>query len=317
MFRSNPLALVSGLLFLSGVALVWYLLHDFPLSSKGVLAIAYAAGAALAGFWIWQHGQRRARIVEDIPTSKIVSAPQGYVELLGQARQVPDMPLVHGIAGVPCLWYRYRIERRERGGHGNDLAAALLALFVHFPETQEESRAHFLIDDGSGQATVFPHGAEIIAAHRHSWQEGDARIIEERIMPGDTLYVLGDFATHNPSDRRVDLMSEAATQIGIWQSDKAALLRRFDSNRNGVLDSAEWEAMHRAAMQTVQAGHAEQDAAPAVHTLTPPGYGLVYLISSRTPEQLAGHYRFWRGFGLLLFFAGGIAGIWLLGNLAI
>ena len=86
MHRSNPLSLASGLLFLSALGLLWYVFHDFPVDSKFFLGIVYCALASLAGFWMWQHGQRLARIIEDIPTSRIASAPQGYVELLGQAK---------------------------------------------------------------------------------------------------------------------------------------------------------------------------------------------------------------------------------------
>ncbi len=141
MHRSNPLALASGLLFIAGLGLLWYVSRDFPLVSKLYFGIAYCAAASVIGFWMWQHGQRLARIIEDIPTSRIASAPQGYVELLGQACELADMSLVTGLSGTPCLWYRWQIARRGGEGHGNDLVATLISHTVYIPDEHEESQS--------------------------------------------------------------------------------------------------------------------------------------------------------------------------------
>jgi len=311
--RSNPLALASGLLFLSGLGLLWYVSHDFSLISKLYLGIAYCAAASLIGFWMWQHGQRLARIIEDIPTSRIASAPQGYVELLGQARELADMSLVTGLSGTACLWYRWQIARRGGEGHGNDLIATLISQTVYIPDEHEESQSCIGIQDSTGEAVIFPYGSEIIAAHRETWYEGDARFTEERIMPGDPLYVLGDFSTHTPSERPWDLVNEVASQLSIWQADKPSLLRRFDRNGNGVLDPDEWEMMHREAMRIAKHKQVKELAAPIVHRVMAPDNGYHFLISSKPPQKLASHYRFWRSFGLGLFLGMGVLGLWLAG----
>jgi len=311
--RSNPLALASGLLFLSGLGLLWYVSHDFSLISKLFLSIAYCAAASLIGFWMWQHGQRLARIIEDIPTSRIASAPQGYVELLGQARELADMSLVTGLSGTACLWYRWQIARRGGEGHGNDLIATLISQTVYIPDEHEESQSCIGIQDSTGEAVIFPYGSEIIAAHRETWYEGDARFTEERIMPGDPLYVLGDFSTHTPSERPWDLVNEVASQLSIWQADIPSLLRRFDRNGNGVLDPDEWEMMHREAMRIAKHKQVKELAAPIVHRVMAPDNGYHFLISSKPPQKLASHYRFWRSFGLGLFLGMGVLGLWLAG----
>ncbi len=314
MHRSNPLAFASGLLFLAGLGLLWYVFHDFSLISKLYLGIGYSAAASLSGFWMWQHGQRLARIIEDIPTSRIASAPQGYVELLGEACEMADMRLVTSLSGTPCLWYRWQIARRGGGGrYGNDLVSLLIGHLFYFPSEHEESQSCIGIQDSSGAAVIFPFGAEIIAAHRQTWYEGDTRFTEECILPADTLYVLGDFSTHTPAERPWGLVNEVASQLSIWQADKPALLRRFDRNGNGVLDPGEWEMMHREATRIAKQKQVKELATPVVHRMMTPDNGYHFLISSQPPHKLASHYRFWRSFGLVLFLGMGALGLWLAG----
>lgn len=311
MFRSNPLAWTGAALFFGAVLLAWYGLHDFPLASKLALASAYCVSLSIAGFWMWQHGQRRARLIEDIPTSHIATAPQGYVELLGRAVALPDAPVVTGISGVSCLWYRWEIARRGEGGGSNDLVTNILASTIYFPESSESSQYNIGISDGTGVAVIFPYQAEVIAAHRQVWYDGNARYTEERIMPGDTLYVLGDFSTHNPAQAPFDLMNEVSAQISVWRADQPTLLRRFDINRNGKLDADEWEAMHGEALRVAQQRETEMRAQPVLHRIMAPDDDRHFLLSSRPPESLAGHYRFWRSAGLSFFLGGGALAIWL------
>jgi hypothetical protein len=314
MHRSNPLGWAAGALLFGAFALAWYALHGFPAASRISFAIGYCAIASAVGLWMWQHGQRRARLIEDIPTSKIASAPQGYVELLGRAVELEEISLVTGLSGTACLWFRCQIA--ERGGgvrSSHDFVTGILANFFYWPTGQEESQSCFGIDDGTGCAVVFPYSAEVVTRHRRVWYQGDVRYTEDRIMPGDTLYVLGDFSTHDPGQASFDLMNEVSAQISIWRADQATLLRRFDQNRNGVLDAAEWEAMHAEALRLAKAREAQLQAQPVVHRVMAPDPGFQYLVSSRPPAELAGHYRFWRAFGLALFFGAGSVGIWLFG----
>lgn len=322
MYRSNPLGFASSALFLLGVALVWYWAHQFSFASKIWLTQGYCAFASATGFWMWQHGQRRARIVDDIPTSKIASAPQGYVELLGRAAPLPDQSLVSGPSGVPCLWFRCEVAQRDSNDsyagasyyRSRDLVTSLLSSAIYLPHRTETSDASFIIHDGSDEAIIFPYGAEVICAHKQIWYEGDTRFIEERILPGDALYVLGEFSTYHAGQVGVDLLNEVSAQISIWQADKPALLRRFDRNGNRVLDADEWEAMHAEALRLAQEKEKVVMATPAVNRIMQPDRGFQYLISSRDPATLAGHFRWWRSAGLALFLAAGTVGIWLTGN---
>ena len=96
------------------------------------------------------------------------------------------------------MWYRWQVEQRGEGSHSRDLATSLLDNFFYWPESSETSQTHFDIKDSTGAATIFPDQAEIIVAQRQVWYDGNRRYTEERILPGDALYVLGEFSTHNP-----------------------------------------------------------------------------------------------------------------------
>ena len=78
--------------------------------------LLFAAG--FTGFNAIQN-LRRYQAIADTPTSKIRSASQGYVELSGTIEKAdsPDIqPLSGPLTGLPCVWYRYSIERYRRSG---------------------------------------------------------------------------------------------------------------------------------------------------------------------------------------------------------
>src|SRR4051794_9943525 len=103
------------------------------------------AAMTTVSFCAWMANYRRYRQVDDVPTSKIASAAQGYVELLGKSVSM-DTPVLSPVSGLPCCWYRYRIERNTSGDK-----------WQH--EDSGESIAHFLLVDDTGQCIISPDGA--------------------------------------------------------------------------------------------------------------------------------------------------------------
>src|SRR5688500_10249306 len=81
------------------------------LESREVWPFALAA-MAIVSFFAWMASYRRFRQVHDVPTSRVASAAQGYVELLGRAAQIANAPIVSPLTSLPCCWYRYQIDRR-------------------------------------------------------------------------------------------------------------------------------------------------------------------------------------------------------------
>lgn len=55
---------------------------------------------ALISVFAWQAATRRHRAMNNTPTSRIGSAAQGYVELLGESRPAPAQPLIDPL-GIP------------------------------------------------------------------------------------------------------------------------------------------------------------------------------------------------------------------------
>ena len=72
---------------------------------------AITIGLTAAGFYFAFEFFKRARVIEDTPTSKIRSAAQGYVELIGVGDNLDGPVTVAPLTKTPCTWYRYKVEK--------------------------------------------------------------------------------------------------------------------------------------------------------------------------------------------------------------
>src|SRR3569832_531284 len=95
---------------------------DFPLRLDPfecrmlvMVVIVVAVGAFIATFV----SLRRARLIEDTPTSRIRSAAQAYVELEGEAVMMEGVPIIAPRTLLPCAWFRYRVEERVENNRGD------------------------------------------------------------------------------------------------------------------------------------------------------------------------------------------------------
>ena len=109
---------------------------------------------ALLSLLSWVLAMRHVRAVADTPTSKVASAAQGYVELIGIGRPFDGPPVLAKLSMSPCLWFRYLVERRSDNKWKT--------------ESKGESDASFLLDDGSAICVVDPesviHGRKAATA---------------------------------------------------------------------------------------------------------------------------------------------------------
>jgi hypothetical protein len=79
--------------------------------------------------------------------------------------------------------------------------------------------------------------------------ESDYRYTERLIATGAQLTVLGQLRSHS----EVESLDEAVRKVlDSWKGDQAALLARFDRDRDGRLDALEWEAARAAARAQVE-----------------------------------------------------------------
>ena len=276
------------------------LLLGFKLQSGGGWQIAFAL-IGLTSFWAWYANLKRHRTVADTPTSRIASAPQGYIELVGRGRQPPGMGPVSPLTGLPCLWYRYRIERKN-GDRWEYVESGI-------------SHDTFGVDDGSGQLLVDPEGAEILTSRKQVSNAGGYRKTEWTLIEGETIYVIGEHVTLGGPNAVLDKKADLATLLSEWKRDKSALLARFDADRDGEISLDEWERARHAASEEVDRAHLDIRLKDGIHLMRKPAHGRPFLIANREVTALVRHFRLWSWAHLALML-GALLGLTLVGRVA-
>lgn len=259
----------------------------------------WALGAmALISFFAWMGNYHRYRQVHDLPTSKVATAAQGYVELFGRSMQIPDSPVLAPLSHKPCCWFRYTVERKTSDNK-----------WQH--EDDGESILHFLLVDNTGECIISPDGAEILYTQKATWSEGNRRFTEWLLLPQGPLYAIGEFKTTGGAHLQLDENKDMSHLLADWKQDQAALLARFDIDRDGTLDLTEWEQARLEARREVQKQHAELRVGGGVHLLVKPGDGRVFIIAGDLPERIGRRYAAW-SWGHLAFFFGASIGSFVL-----
>jgi hypothetical protein len=232
------------------------------LVAQGSWILAAVSGAAaLAALLICLSRLRRDRFMADTPLVRVRSAPQGYVRIEGLAEPPPGEDLRSPLTGRACVWWDYRVDYRETLEQGKRQWRNV---------ERATSVAPFVLSDGDGECLIGPVGAEVTATINDRWTgntprptglpfeqsafnligDGDYRYHERLISPGSKLSVLGELRSHTEFGA-VDAKTKDI--LLRWKHDQPALLKRFDRNHDGQIDSAEWEAARAAA-------HAEAEA---------------------------------------------------------
>jgi hypothetical protein len=245
---------------------------------------------AALSMWAWTAMFRRYRAVGDTPTSQVASAAQGYVELSGRAQQLPEVKSLAPLSGRECCWYQYR---RERRGARNRWVI----------EEEGESSAAFRLRDATGSCLIDPDGAEVVAAHRQVWREGDRRFTEWWIADGDPLYALGEFRTLRAAREAGERRDDIGKLLAEWKRDRPQLLARFDLDRDGEISFTEWTLARAEAKRQVERTHAELAAVPPVDVVGAPRDGRLYLLSNVDTERLTRRFALWAWAHLAAFFA--------------
>jgi hypothetical protein len=274
-----------------------------------VLLIAHNAGSASA--WLFAlsllggisllagvSALRRARVIGDTATSKIASAAQGYAELLGRAEHLDDHPTVSPYTGLPCVWFHYEIARKSANNKWTDV------------ETRRSDRCFRLVD-GSGSCVVDPEGADVVSTRRQTWIRDGYRYNEQLLLAQDQLYAIGEFVTCSGTSLELDANADTATMLAEWKQDRRQLMERFDVNRDGEIDLAEWETARAEARAQVSRNHQELRLRDGPHVMRSPKDGRPYLLSNLHPATLARRSSRMAWFHLVLLIAAGGAFGWL------
>lgn len=271
-----------------------------------------AAILALFGSGLFVFGfvqLRRARLLEDTPTSRIRSAAQGYVELHGIARLLPGPEIRSPLSAERCCWWRYKIEQRRTEHHSGKRRVEWVVI------DEGVSEELFLLADDTGECVVDPVGATIIPSLSRTWRGysarpnhfpkhsswlalGDYRYTEKLLNYGAWVYALGQFQTQN-AIRADDESRDVSDLLAEWKRDQRGLLLRFDANRDGRIDMDEWEAARHAAIEQVRAQHVEHAVQPDLHVLSRPRDRRPFILSTKTEHELTRGMR-WGGWASVL-----------------
>jgi len=243
------------------------------LSDPGKFWVACLIASGFAGFalYLGLRGFWRLRLIADTPTAKIRSAPQGYVELTGQA--LPHRASLNAVlTGLPCLWYRFKVEEHRRSGKTS-----------HWVTVESgEADSSFLLDDRTGRCLVEPGGAELhcrakdtwYGSHRRapkplhrSWLHlgGRYRLTEERIHERDPIYLLGHFET--PRRGAEDKQRLARGLLSTWKRDPERMAS-FDKDGDGEISLAEWEHARDKARRIAERTESRLQAEPPLSHIT-------------------------------------------------
>lgn len=289
-----------------------------PLATASAGHFAFALGGAVlvavGGLYFGFRALHHARLMQDLPTARIASAAQGYVELKGHAGWLPGPPIVSPLTGARCVWWDYRVEQRQRRVVNGRSRSEWRTI------ARATSDELFLLTDPSGDCVVDPHGATVHPSLRRRWQGhgrrpdqvperspwisfGGYRYTERLVRLGDPLYAVGLFRTQQ-GQRSFSEQEDVRDLLTEWKRDRQTLLRRFDDNQDGEIDLDEWEAVRAAALVAVRQQHIAQAVSPDLHVLCQPGQRRPYLLSTLSESDLRRRTQLRAGLGLLLGLAG-------------
>src|SRR5260221_4388393 len=290
-----------------------------------LMVICLAAGAVYS-FWYAFKAWAKNRVIEDPPTSRVRSAAQGYVELSGRGVLPADSQNKGPLTGMPCTWWRYKIEERRYAGRSRSWSTI----------QSDTSAVPFVLDDGTGQCLIDPRGAEVFPGATDVWYGASEwpemhipngtgifgwlvdtfmtdkyRYTEYRLQPHEPVYAIGAFRSLGGASVE-DPDAAAAELLHAWKQDQTALLARFDSNHDGPLGSVEWEQARAAARRQILEGRAAEVRPPSLNVLADPMDGRSFLLAASDGESLARGFRRRALAGIGGFVGSSVALTWML-----
>ena len=287
--------------WLSGAIHVAIIAIAFQFESPEAWPYALLAISTVS-FFAWVANYRRYRHIQDLPTSRVASAAQGYVELFGRTERLPGELLASRLSRTPCCWYCFEIQEKGSDDKWNTVDSG-------------SSVEHFLLVDDTGQCVISPEGAEVLTHDHKSWEEGSYRYNEWLLPEATPLYAIGEFSTTTAGaagagEERADL----GQLLAQWKANRQQLHQRFDLDRDGRISLEEWELARLQAQREVRARHAEarSHSVEGVHILRKPGDGRLFLLANELPDKIGSRYRFWSWTHLVIFLGAGSAGLIML-----
>ena len=237
--------------------------------------------ASIAGFFFAFKFMNSKRIIEDTPTSKIRSAAQGYLELIGHGYLMEGQPITSPLTGTSCTWYDFKVEEHRQSGKNSKWVTIRKG-------TSDEL---FLIKDETGQCIIDPEGAQVTVVNKSVWYGSSSnpmagpsskrksgffslsfgnkryRYTEKLLHPGESLYAIGLYKTVGGAGAKFDVNEDVRELVREWKADTETMMKRFDTNKDGEIDLNEWQRVREEAYKEVMKKHSEQKTLPPVHLM--------------------------------------------------
>lgn len=306
-------------------------IHQSDPAAVSIAVAVLAAGCAFCSWRTWRNVSH-IRLIEDTPTAKIRSAHQGYVELEGVGKLMDGPPIVAKLSGLPCVWFRYKIEEQVKTQHKGHTQTRWQVI------DKGESTETFWLQDDTGRVVVDPEGADVTSRHKDSWRSssmlggmarrptgvssfftsnmgsGSYRLTEERINSGEQLYALGLLKSVSSYTSQPTVDEDVREMLKDWKQDQPTLLQRFDLNKDGKIDEKEWMLARSQARRDVMKNRQEQviHSADGLSVLGPTRDGSrPYILSAFTQAELTKRYKLWAALYAGACFFLGLAAVWV------
>jgi hypothetical protein len=130
---------------------------------------------------------------------------------------------------LPCLWYRYTVERKE-DDDWKDV-------------DRGESDLPFNLQDDSGRCEIDPVGASILTTHKEIRTQGDERHTEYVLLKGDRLYALGDFVSFSGAQVVLNTRLDVGDLLADWKAEEKvnAALQARDAKQQEAAKADTWQ----------------------------------------------------------------------------
>jgi len=297
----------------------------------GVVVAVLAAGCVYSSWRTWRNVSH-IRLIEDTPTAKIRSAPQGYVELEGAGKLMDGPPIIAKLSGLPCVWYRYKIEEQVKTHYKGHTQTRWQVV------EKDESTETFWLEDETGRVVIDPEGADVTPRHKDRWRSGSSlggiarqpagaarffatnvghgkyRLTEERINNGERLYALGLLKSVSSYTSRPTVDEDVRGLLRDWKQDQSTLLHRFDLNKDGNIDEIEWRLARAQARRETMKNRREQviHSADGLSVMGPTrDRARPYILSAFTQAELTKRYTRWAALFAVASFILGLVAVWV------
>ena len=250
---------------------------------------------------------RRDCLVADTPLVRIRSAAQGYVKVSGRASPAGSSPTAAPLSSRPCVWWSYEVAQQDHDAPDR---------VVKWRTVDSASSVElFVLSDDDAQCLVGPVSAEITPTTQDVWygdkprpsgppahsssllHSGSWRYTERLLSVGDRLSVMGELRSRSETG---NIDAAVGEKLKRWKQDQLSLLSRFDTNHDGRIDAAEWEAARAAAAGESRA-QSLQSAIARTSVISEPSGGEPFLIAPLGPDDLG---RRERSFAVFYFVVG-------------